>query len=203
MAWTGGAAQAAAAAAAAGAAAGSSIPWCMLCVVCTHTCSLWPPAAETAAMLTPRSLQGHARCCAIRCRTLSSLQACWASLPRICSTASSASSSPCSTSASVTTARCTRCSHRLCRPASAAPRTPPALCSPCHAGLPAQPCAGPRWPCPRASPPFCSRLFPPAPAVCGCGALHHQLQRGPVPRVPRPMAGHAAAGQRRVRMRGG
>lgn len=39
-------------------------------------------------------------------------------------------------------------------------------------------------------------------AVGGGRALHHQLQRRAVPRVSRPLAGHAAPGQRRLRLRG-
>ena len=49
-----------------------------------------------------------------------------------------------------------------------------------------------------------SRLSRPSVAPSPAGRpLHHQLQRGALPRVPGALAGHAAAGQWRVRLRGG
>jgi hypothetical protein len=157
--------------------------------------------------------------------SLLSLQACSASRPRTCSTASSATSSPSSTSASATTPRHAAQSC-LCTlpPRLAAARSGLHVVtglaferlsgSPCRrACLP----SSRRWPLATAAAPISARAcrpqrtalnaVPPAPphrpAVCGGGPLHHQLQRGAVPRVPRPLAGHAAPGQRRVRVCGG
>ena len=151
-------------------------------------------------------------------RCLSALpapQACWASPPRTCSTASSPSSSPSSTSGSETTPRCGAVQGGVgwvvmlggsglgemhgVTPGSAAARswaaplrtstsTHSRLHSPHSCPLP----AAAHRPPPTAS----------CPAERGGGTFHHQLQWCPVPRVPGALAGYAAAGQRRVRVRG-
>ena len=78
-------------------------------------------------------------------------------------------------------------SARAAEPGGGAPRRrSPVLARPTHPPLPLS----------------ARLLLPSLRAERGRRALHHQLQRRPVQGVPRPLAGHAAPGQRRVRVCG-